>query len=73
MSVGPYWKQKKGMVYFLRKHDITPLAGGGLEVTSGKLSCTIPARFLEAAKKDFGPTDGSFGPTTWTDLVGLTT
>ena len=67
----PYLKNK-GEVHALAELDLTPLAEGRLNVTSGKLSCTIPARFLEAADKDYGPKVGDFGPTTWMDFVGLT-
>lgn len=64
----PYSKIK-GQVHALTDLDLTHLADGRLKVTSGKLSCTIPARFLKEAKKKFAPTavDNS-----WMDLVGLT-
>ena len=58
----------KGQVSTLSEIDLTNLTVGRIKVTSGKLSCTIPARYLEAAKKRFSEKD----QTTWPDLAGLT-
>ncbi|MCH7987543.1 MAG: hypothetical protein IID46_00170 [Planctomycetes bacterium] len=63
----PYSKYK-GQVSTLSEIDLTNLTDGRLKVTSEKLSCTIPARYLEAAKKRFSEKN----QTTWPDLLGLT-
>ena len=69
--IAPYSKNK-GEVHALMTLDLTPISGGALQVTLGKRSCKIPSQFLKEAKKEYGPTAGNFGPTTWMEDVGLT-
>ena len=48
----PYWGEP-GSIQALVELDVTRLADGTVKVELGKFSCMIPARFLEAAKREY--------------------